>query len=185
MVGCSLRLAQGVGRGLSEAWGKILERGWPTCDKFPAVTKWALLFSSKQLMPALVYALVLKTNSCMALFTKWWLQLRPDVAETKDDGCQTCKWNWAGAMQHSEQSAFTQGIPETVSDAAVTKLKEGGANPLPKRDPPNFIERRLHDREVCACSKCLLSEAEAIHEDDVACSTLVCSPTHPDVHGPC
>lgn len=57
-------------------------------------------------------------------------------------------------MQHSEQSAFTQGIPETVSDAAVTKLKEGGANPLPKRDPPNFIERRLHDREVCACSKC-------------------------------
>lgn len=60
-----------------------------------------------------------------------------------------------------------------VCDAAVTKLKEGQGNPLPKQDPPNFIERRLHDTEVCACSKCLLSEAEAIHEDDVACRTLV------------
>lgn len=76
-------------------------------------------------------------------------------------------------MQHSEQSAFTQGIAEAM--CVMLQL------PSSRKDRVIHCQsrillillRRLHDTEVCACSKCLLSEAEAIHEDDVACRTLV------------
>lgn len=45
----------------------------------------------------------------------WW-QLRPDSTESvaKDDGCHSCKWNWADVRQCAKQLVFPQEAQEAV-----------------------------------------------------------------------